>query len=161
MGDCPDGTSCEMGMCRSATGPCPKATDPCPSAPPPPAGCGQPFALLDPGGCGVVCPSTQLQHDDVQAACGPDWRAGILDSLSELNMVPVTQARFWVGAERTGSNTFSWFTGTPVDPSAWDTGFPSGGGDSCVYLNGARKRLRNDEGCDSDNPFICTYPPTN
>lgn len=157
-GSCPDGSSCRNGFCRnSSTNQC--ANDPCENAPAAPSGCGNRFALLDPNGCGVVCASNTLGHAEVQAACGPDWRAGILDSRTELDSVPVTQGRFWVGAERV-STIFQWFSGAPVDPTAWDTSFPTSA-ESCVYLEGSRRRLRNDRTCEDDLNYICTYPATN
>ena len=153
--DCPDGTDCVSGACRTSTGVC--ATDGCANAPAPPSGCASPFALVD--GCGVVCASESRSHDEVNAACGPTWRAAILDATVELDAVPVTTGRYWVGAERVGG-VFQWFSGAPVDPTAWDAGQPMGGG-GCVYLDGATRRLNSDKPCDANQGYICTFPATN
>lgn len=156
---CPEGATCRSGFCRTtSSNTC--ASDPCTNAPDPPLGCSNKFALLDPGGCGVVCTMPLRAHDEVQAACGPDWRAGILDSLTELEAVPVTNGRYWVGAERVSGSGFQWFTGAPVDPSAWDTQFPSNDND-CIYLDGGKHRLRDDRNCEESLASICTYPATN
>ena len=155
---CPDGSECRGGFCRT-TDATQCANDPCANTPEPPSNCSNKFALLDADGCGVVCTPLRA-HDEVQLECAPEWRAGILDSRAELDAVPVTTGRLWVGAERI-STMFQWFSGAPVDPSAWDTGFPNTSGSSCVYLDGTRRRLRNDRSCDDDQMYICTYPPTN
>jgi hypothetical protein len=155
---CPDGSDCRGGFCRT-TDAVQCANDPCANTPEPPPNCSNKFPLLDADGCAVVCTPLR-QHDEVQFECSPDWRAGILDSRSELDAVPITTGRFWVGAERVGMQ-FQWFSGAPVDPAGWDMNFPSLAGSSCVYLEGTRRRLRNDRSCDEDQTYICSYPPTN
>jgi len=155
---CPDGSECRNGFCRTSDAlTC--QNDPCAGAPEPPPNCSEKFPLLETNGCGVVCPST-LDPPMVQAACGPNWRAGILDNRAELDRVPVTMGKHWVGAQRV-STQFQWFSGAPVEASSWDSGFPNLTGSACVYMEGSRHRLRNDRPCDEDQPYICTYPPTN
>jgi len=155
---CPDGSDCRDGFCRTTDSPSCQ-NDPCATAPEPPSNCGNKFPLVETPGCGVVCTELRV-HPEVQSACGPDWRAGILDNRSELDRVPVTSSKYWVGAQRV-TTQFQWFSGAPVEPSAWDTNFPQLAGSTCVYMEGAKHRLRNDRQCGDDQQYICTFPATN
>ncbi len=163
--DCPDGTRCMGGSCRSmTTGMCPSVTGDsgiaCNGAPNPPSVCGAKTSLD--GVCVVVCANDggdQRSWDNAKSSCeSVGWELAVLDSATKLSGVNTGGDNdFWVGASRTVA-LWSWESGTSVSTSAWPNNTEPVGGNDCAALDGSSHRLRNDIGCDNNQRYVCTWP---
>lgn len=161
---CPDGASCNAGMCRTrSTGMCALAADApevCPGAPASPSDCSTRFTF---GGtaCGVVCDRTRKSWPDAVAACMPGWRLAVLETAARRNAVPTSADPYWVGARRlTPTTPWFWTTGQAVEDSAWDGGAAPAAGvnEDCALFDRQKGLLVNDVPCGDTERFICTYP---
>jgi hypothetical protein len=165
--DCPDGTHCMGGFCRTTTsGQCPAAggdaNDACIGAPASPPNCSTRFAL-EGNACAVLCALTSGGDERdfgqaTQACNNGGWQLGILDTPGKLSAIMTSQG-LWIGATRIGTpGAWMWLDGTPIDSNAWVGATPPLTGSSCASYEGSLKRLNNSTNCGDNDKYLCTFP---
>jgi hypothetical protein len=167
--DCPDGSDCVNGVCRTTKGTCMNVTMDssgiCPAGTPAiPSTCSNPFKTSF--GCGIHCGtdgggSERQWSSAIQSCSQIGWQLAILDSKEDLDAISGSASnREWVGARRTPTITgdWRWLNNVVIGQVLFLGGVYPVAGDDCAFATGTPRRLENTLSCGSTERFLCTFP---